>query len=508
MTRILLATGDDMLDDILKKVLNKWSFSDTVIDLRQHLIRKLKEEEVIPDIIIVHDKLISEYETKLEKDREWLYIFEYIRKHYPQIRIVFMGVRDSSDPFLLKLINLGIYDLFLSHEIRADSLVQQLSSPPSYANVAIIKERLDRSYQANPYEELYGEANSTEIEGDQSIKLEEEQDSTDEESDEEKKNKRLLQELFKWASGQKQQLRPQLEEPLTDEPPQPKVIEKIIEVNLPTLVEPKLVAIGSLYPECGSTWIACHLAQMLASYHIPVGVLEFPTNRPYLYERLNGDQLAPSNWECWYTQIKHHKKIRKGTEWKDGDIYWIPLAKNHHPVDDIDLYDLYALLASSRQIPIVLVDLSSHWEVESVRQLLNVSDEIWMVTKPNPTKWNSYYASFETVFQIYSDKAFVIGNCWTPYMTQKEVLNQFRQSLVVKTDFQEFQADILATISHYDPDLLLQAEMEGSFDLKNRSVHQALEEEFEPLLKRLVPEDYLRQQNNKGGLFKRLLARH
>jgi hypothetical protein len=516
MPRILLATGDDILDDILRNVLGgQWEFSDTVIDLRQHIIRKLQEEAVVPDILIVHDKLFSEYETKQEKDQEWLHIFGTIRKRYPHIRIVFMGVRDTDDLFLLRLINLGIYDIFINKEIKEEELISQLSTPASYANISRIKERLERLH----FSTLYGDIDTHDDEPEEDQKQEissAKREKDDEEDNEEKEaedheHKRILQELFKWASGQMKVSKPSEpnEPPANLEPPPPKVIEKIIEVNLPTLVEPKLVAIGSLYPECGSTWVACHLAQMLAEYRIPVGVLEFPSNRPYLYDRLNGQETAPKNWECWYSQIKTNKKVKKGTEWRDGDIYWIPLAHHHHPVDHIDQYDLYALLASSRQIPIVLVDLSSRWDAESVQQLLNLCDEIWVVTKPNPVKWKLYYPVFEAIFQFYNDKTFLVGNCWTPYVKQKDMINHFNETLYVyiKPENERKQCPVLTRISHYDPDLMIQAEIEGTFDLKDRDIRQSLQEEFDPLLKRLVPESYLRQQGKKESFFKRLIAR-
>jgi hypothetical protein len=54
---------------------------------------------------------------------------------------------------------------------------------------------------------------------------------------------------------------------------------------------------------------------------------------------------------------------------------------------------------------------------------------------------------------------------------------------------------------------MIQAEIEGTFDLKDRDIRQSLQEEFDPLLKRLVPESYLRQQGKKESFFKRLIAR-
>lgn len=134
----MLATGQPKLDEMLAGVLRAyWFVSDIKVDLREHLIRKVEME--MPDILVVHENLISNRETKQEKEQEWLEIFEHIRSRYPQIRLVFITSRSESDPFLMNLINLGIYDLFVGSSLKNDILVAQLQTEPSYSNIARIK---------------------------------------------------------------------------------------------------------------------------------------------------------------------------------------------------------------------------------------------------------------------------------------------------------------------------------------------------------------------------------
>jgi hypothetical protein len=141
--RILLATGSDQLDQILSTSVlhdtNKWEIAKSVIDIRKHIVEKTLTEN--PDILIVHDMLMSEFESKIDKDNEWVSIFQQVRIEAPQVRIVFIGLRNDKDPFLLNIINLGVFDLFITEKFAADIFLAQLEKPANLGNVMHIKNK-------------------------------------------------------------------------------------------------------------------------------------------------------------------------------------------------------------------------------------------------------------------------------------------------------------------------------------------------------------------------------
>ncbi|CCF16506.1 hypothetical protein BLGI_4475 [Brevibacillus laterosporus GI-9] len=141
MQKVTLATGSLSFDELLaEKFRNHFLVSKAPIDLRKHIRKKIDIQQ--PDILILHDKLISDYTDYKAKDDEWISIIEDLRINNPKLRVVFFCVRKINDPFLIRMINLGVYDIFIESRVNTEALIRQLSDPASYANVNYIKNNL------------------------------------------------------------------------------------------------------------------------------------------------------------------------------------------------------------------------------------------------------------------------------------------------------------------------------------------------------------------------------
>jgi MinD-like ATPase involved in chromosome partitioning or flagellar assembly len=137
---MMLATGKLSLDEILCKIFGQhYAISDVKVDIRRYLLENVSQ--VRPDILIVHEKLLSGLEDPAEKDKELLFLLEQIKLKFPLIRIVVLCTRQDSDPFLQQLVNLSIFDIFWSNNFKWESLFHQLQQPPNLANVIQIKHR-------------------------------------------------------------------------------------------------------------------------------------------------------------------------------------------------------------------------------------------------------------------------------------------------------------------------------------------------------------------------------
>lgn len=139
---VLLATGNKDFDELLIPYLkDHWEIDPKPVDLRRFLPIRVKESQ--PDIVILHDKLPSELpeDDVRALDDEWISMIENIKVSSPETRIVFMGMRYAKDPFLLRLINFGVYDIFIGNQFRVTQFIEQLNKPASLANVAHIKNK-------------------------------------------------------------------------------------------------------------------------------------------------------------------------------------------------------------------------------------------------------------------------------------------------------------------------------------------------------------------------------
>lgn len=131
---VILATGDEHLDEFIKDDLEKMERVKVVakVSTRRTLVNKVNE--VSPQLIVIGDDLIGESESKEESDKEWEAVIEEIRKFSYNLRIVFMCDRPVDDIFLTRLTTYNITDIFNEGKLP-EGYVKQILGDPSFKNI-------------------------------------------------------------------------------------------------------------------------------------------------------------------------------------------------------------------------------------------------------------------------------------------------------------------------------------------------------------------------------------
>lgn len=165
-------------------------------------------------------------------------------------------------------------------------------------------------------------------------------------------------------------------------------VEVIREVESYKILPRRSVVIGSLYPGAGSTFSALSLARVLNYLGIPNAVVESPVNQPELFSLLYGDEKAPQEGYAFLADlIEEYGHVPKGIpEWTLGVTTWYP-ANNKKPEQrKMWNYELTVKMINAVKSPIVLYDVSHHWENESVKNICLDADMIVFVLDTFPSK--------------------------------------------------------------------------------------------------------------------------
>lgn len=127
----------------------------------QYLMDVIEEDN--PDIIFFHDKHFgiaydpdeeNQSDEKFYRETKFLDIIEYLRQENDNIRIGFVCERTPGDPFLSELVNNNVLDIFYTNSFDMPQLVEQMSLPPKYSNVAHLKvENSNAIYKPHLFQE-------------------------------------------------------------------------------------------------------------------------------------------------------------------------------------------------------------------------------------------------------------------------------------------------------------------------------------------------------------------
>jgi hypothetical protein len=154
-----------------------------------------------------------------------------------------------------------------------------------------------------------------------------------------------------------------------------------------TSIDKKLIVLLSLYPGAGSTFTSVGLAAHLRRYHIDHAFLEHPANEPELFCRCNGFVEAPHPYTFPLEQITRAHKLQRVHSWHSGTTVWYPLD----PLVEVDEWNAEKQLRLLFEIPepLILVDLSHHWDNQLVQDMIRQADEVLVVAGPNRTRLES-----------------------------------------------------------------------------------------------------------------------
>ncbi|WP_162463160.1 protein kinase domain-containing protein [Paenibacillus psychroresistens] len=158
-------------------------------------------------------------------------------------------------------------------------------------------------------------------------------------------------------------------------------------VNYPLSSIPrKLIIVGSLYPGAGSTFVSLALARVLNHYAVPHALVESVHNQPELFTLFYGEKHAPQGYR--YSADKVYSATgEKSPIWNKDYTELHPLPPNgFNQAWNKELS--YKLLYFIDQ-PVVIIDVSHHWEDPTVMELCRQANEILVVAAPSLAKLNS-----------------------------------------------------------------------------------------------------------------------
>lgn len=151
------------------------------------------------------------------------------------------------------------------------------------------------------------------------------------------------------------------------------------------LIPKKLIVIGGMYRGAGSTFVTFALAKALSSYHIPNAVVEHPLHGPEHFSLLFGEARAPGNYRFASDCKEKDEGWEEMQQWKDGSTVWLPVNPQDGLPQSWDADFIFKLLHQIKT-PVILFDISHHWNEPTLETIYQAADEIIMVADPLPTK--------------------------------------------------------------------------------------------------------------------------
>ncbi|MEK5081034.1 hypothetical protein MKX73_19095 [Solibacillus sp. FSL W7-1436] len=165
-------------------------------------------------------------------------------------------------------------------------------------------------------------------------------------------------------------------------------IEKEVVVSKYRTVPKKVILIGSLYSNAGSTIVATNLARALAEREVDVTYIENPIAEPNMYDFLQvhtaypeyvdlGNEIIndrfPKNYEPYF---------HKGINWVLND----PRNKRNESIT----FEHLTLMKQFVEATVVIYDISNYMDHPEIIKLARIANEIILVAEANPIK-NEYH---------------------------------------------------------------------------------------------------------------------
>jgi len=263
----------------------------------------------------------------------------------------------------------------------------------------------------------------------------------------------------------------------------------------------KSIALISLYPRTGSSFVANNFAIALGQQQVAVGVLEAQQPMPQLLYRLGGESSAPANWENWYVSVRRNRMaytfanqtytvsyIPPGRDWYSHNVYWFPYSIDSHVEDQkgLGLLDSLCVYFTADKLPILFIDLSHDIEAGFQRLVLEEVDEVWVVVEPDlpylhyHTERIKQIASFAHTKEIY----FVINKVHDFH--NLESISRFLSGM------EPYINPVpLATLPYAD--VFAKAEEERTFAFLMDEGRDLLMQAFYPLFERVLTQEALDQ---------------
>ncbi len=487
VNRVLLAIGEPNISKILRNNLNEHHEHFTVE--QQEVLHHKYFDEIIgtapPDIIIVHDThLESDKGSKQESELEWLRFAESLRERFnDQVRLVFICEREKGDPFLHELLNRNVLDIFHTRSIPIATLIEQLKERPRYSNAA--KFKVDRPYFNN------AQVNAS---------VQDETDGHVEEEEPEEKEEKPTNVIQKVV-----------EKKVVNKIVNKQVVKRNYKVNVTQNVdrvvgvpiEKKLVLIGSPFSRSGSSFVSHLLASVLADIGIGATYIESPFSPAYTYDRYSGHSKIDFYRSSFYQHTKEIDPKKPSVfHWELDGINMVVKHPSDEPVytEKEISFETFVKVLMNAQTPVVILDVGKDLNKEVYQDIYDMANQMYMVMEPDIANIQYLIESNEHSPSVYR-KVMEDEKC-------KLIANRFDKSLQKNDIIKDlYDKPLTASIPTFPSKEVTESQINGEFLIKNKALQDEIDESINPLLKELLPEEFLKKKSKEGSWIKNLFSR-
>ena len=330
-TSVLLAIAEENMSQILKKALVQAEHDfDVLYDEvmhRRYLLEMVNTYK--PKIVIIHDKFLpGDKITAEERNEEMIGIIRQIRmKHEQEVRIVYVCIRDRNDPFLGKIIGLGVYDIFYMGQFSTGDFAKQLSEPPKFSNVMKFSNGNFDVERIIEQEKLPSENTSVTDSSEEEVEIAKEnivnrvgkalkRKKVEPDAPIEMLEIEDLQEDEQRDKGEEVAVEDSVEEVIVEEDLQPEEVVEETQSKIKDVITfgTVVIAVGGLNPNTGVTSTAVAIAKHLQSISKSVALVELNYSLGFdrihaFYENAPELLIGEDEFEC---DKLHHYKHRIG----------------------------------------------------------------------------------------------------------------------------------------------------------------------------------------------------
>lgn len=487
--KVLIAVGDKSYSTILKN--NFDSYPDSFSLSSQEVLHRRFLEEILdlekPDILVIHDQYLgSDFIRPEQQDQELTSLIRKFRVNYDDsLRIIFLCERPKGDPLLSTIVSIGVRDIFNTNSFDVVDFIEQILEKPRFSNV---EKFLLPASPLIPFVEEEGDEDE----------MERDEDSAEGES---KSKNPIIQNVI-----EKKVIQKVVEKKVVQKVVNKNVIKRNYQVQITNHTEKivgipvkkKLIMIGSPNHRSGSTFISHLLARALTQMGVTVTYVESPFSKAYTFDRFTGQQFADDYRSKFYQFSKYiDPKLRSVFEWTIEDIDIICKHPTNEPVyagEEVSFDNLIKVLFSS-QATVTIMDVGTDWEYELFQDVFDIADHAYFIIEPDiPSIQYLEESKKESVQfllkQMENEKTLLIGN----HFEKRMLSNQ-----LIKALYSEKMVTHFPTFSTAD---VFQAQYDGVFLNDYKDYQKRIEPYVEPLLKQILPQEFIKKHKKGSGLFK------
>lgn len=185
-----------------------------------------------------------------------------------------------------------------------------------------------------------------------------------------------------------------------------------------------VLAVASLYPQAGASFIASNFAYYQAGKGMSVMLCELPDGPPYYYFALDSEERAQAGTQAG---IQADEKI---INMQNGYLCVktkAPYGKHTFSFPELTSW----LLGNSKETSMLIVDISSFWKQESAAWIMDMADEIWFVIDSDIPRFARSIMTEEAprVWNESGKKVRLMANKWDRMFAKDHLLKRIEGTL-------------------------------------------------------------------------------